>query len=539
MERELIIDVTSNEITVALLEDKLLAELSTEHATSNYSVGDIFLGKVTRIVPALNAAFVDIGDERDAFIHYLDLGIHFKSQQYLVRELLSGRHDYTLFPRIKTTDILGKDGKISDVLAVDQELMVQVVKEPISSKGARITAEISIAGRNMVLIPFGNKTHVSQKITSREERKRLERLMASILPHNFGVVVRTVAENRKTATLVPELEALVKRWESCCDKLHKATSPKLLIREINRTSTILRDLLNVSFNSIHVNDETVFRELQEYVAGISPEQEKIVKLYGNKTPIFDYFNVTKQIRSSFGKLVPLRQGAYLIIEHTEALHVIDVNSGIRLKNTKDQEQHAFGVNMVAADEIARQLRLRDMGGILVIDFIDMDRPEHRQILFDHMKNLMANDRAKHNILPISKFGLMQLTRQRVRPVTEINTNEKCPNCNGTGKITLAIQFDETIKNHLVYFVHQRKIRNLTLKLHPYVAAYFKQGFPSRRLKLMLKHGCWFNIKADDTMCYLDSQWIDRKGNNLVLTNPAGMETEKISDTEPDTGTQEA
>jgi ribonuclease G len=527
MERELIIDVTSNEITVALLEDKLLAELSTEHATSNYSVGDIFLGKVTRIVPALNAAFVDIGDEKDAFIHYLDLGIHFKSQHYLTQQLLGGKGDHTLFSRIKITDVLGKEGKISDILEVGQELMVQVVKEPISSKGARVTAEISIAGRNIVLIPFSNKTHISQKITSKEERKRLERLMTSILPHNFGVVVRTVAENRKTATLVPELEALVKRWEACCDKLHKADSPKLLIREINRTSTILRDLLNVSFNSIHVNDETVFRELQEYVAGISPEQEKIVKLYENKTPIFDYFNVSKQIRSSFGKLVPLRQGAYLIIEHTEALHVIDVNSGIRLKNTKDQEQHAFGVNMVAADEIARQLRLRDMGGILVIDFIDMDRAEHRQILFDHMKNLMANDRAKHNILPISKFGLMQLTRQRVRPVTVINTNEKCPNCNGTGKITPAIQFDETVKNHLVYFVHQRKIKWLMLKVHPYVAAYFRQGFPSRRLKLMLQYGCWFNIKADSTMCYLDSQWIDRKGNKLTLMTSSESEVETI------------
>ena len=531
MERELIIDVTSNEITVALLEDKLLAELSTEHATSNYSVGDIFLGKVTRIVPALNAAFIDIGDEKDAFIHYLDLGIHFKSQHYLTQQLLSGKGNSTLFSRIKITDILSKEGKISDVLALGQELMVQVVKEPISSKGARVTAEISIAGRNIVLIPFSNKTHISQKITSKEERKRLERLMTSILPHNFGVVVRTVAENRKTATLVPELEALVKRWELCCDKLHKADSPKLLIREINRTSTILRDLLNVSFNSIHVNDETVFRELQEYVAGISPEQEKIVKLYGNKTPIFDYFNVSKQIRSSFGKLVPLRQGAYLIIEHTEALHVIDVNSGIRLKNTKDQEQHAFGVNMVAADEIARQLRLRDMGGILVIDFIDMDRSEHRQILFDHMKNLMANDRAKHNILPISKFGLMQLTRQRVRPVTVINTNEKCPNCNGTGKITPAIQFDETVKNHLVYFVHQRKIKSLTLKVHPYVAAYFKQGFFSQRLKLMLKYGCWFSIKADSTMCYLDSQWIDGKGNKLTLMTPAESEPEAIPEVE--------
>ncbi|MDR3235539.1 MAG: Rne/Rng family ribonuclease [Prevotellaceae bacterium] len=519
MERDLIIDVTSNEITVALLEDKDLAELSTEHTTSNYSVGDIFLGKVTRIVPALNSAFIDIGDDKDAFIHYLDLGIHFKSQNHLTRELLSGRSDYSLFSRIKVTDILHKSGTITDVLEIGQDILVQVMKEPISSKGARVTAEISIAGRNMVLIPFANKTHISQKIISKEERKRLERLMTSILPQNFGVVVRTIAESKKTATLAPELEALVKRWETCCKKINQAESPKLLIREINRTSTILRDLLNVSFHSIHVNDETVFRELQEYVAGISPEQEKIVKLYHNNTPIFDYFNVSKQIRSSFGRLVPLQHGAYLIVDHTEALHVIDVNSGIRMKNTKDQEQHAFNVNMTAANEIARQLRLRDMGGILVVDFIDMARLENRQALFDHMKTLMASDRARHNILPISKFGLMQITRQRVRPVTMINTNEKCPNCNGTGKITSALQFDEIVRNNLIYFVNQRKIRKLTLKVHPYIAAYFKQGFPSRQMKLMLKYGCIFNIKADGNICYLDSQWIDRKGNQLVLAVP--------------------
>jgi ribonuclease G len=518
MERELIIDVTSNEITVALLEDKQLAELNTEHTNSNYSVGDIFLGKVTRLVPALNSAFVDIGDEKDAFIHYLDLGMHFKSQNYLIQELITGKGEKTLFSRIKVNNILDKEGKISDVLYPGQELMVQIVKEPISSKGARVTAEISIAGRNIVLIPFANKIHISQKITSKEERKRLERLLGIILPQNFGVVVRTVAENKKTATLVPELEALVKRWESCCEKLYKADSPKLLVREINRTSTILRDLLNVSFNSISVNDETVYRELQEYIAGISPEQEKIVKLYNGNTPIFDYFNISKQIRSSFGRLVPLRQGAYLIIEHTEALHVIDVNSGIRLKNTKDQEQHAFSVNMVAAEEIVRQLRLRDMGGILVVDFIDMERLEHRQMLFERMRTLMTNDRAKHNILPVSKFGLMQITRQRVRPVTVINTTETCPSCNGTGKITPVMPFDEIIKNHLAYFVHQRKIKWLTLKVHPYIAAYLKQGFPSRRTRLMLKYGCVFKIKVDDTISYLDSQWIDKKGNKLTLVN---------------------
>ncbi len=519
MERELVVDVSSNEITVALLEDKVLAELSTELTTSHYSVGDIFLGKVTRLVPALNSAFIDIGDDKDAFVHYLDLGLNFRAQNQLTQQLISGKDEKEAFAHISKFDILAKEGKVEDVLFVGQDILVQVVKEPISSKGARVTAEISIAGRNIVLIPFADKVHISQKITSREERKRLERLMISILPPNYGVVVRTVAEDKKTATLVPEVEALVRRWESCCEKMYKAESPQLMLREINRTSTILRDLLNVSFNCITVNDETVYREMQEYVSGIAPEQEKIVKLYEGNTPIFDYFNVSKQIRSSFGKLVPLRQGAYLVVEHTEALHVIDVNSGIRLRNTRDQEQHAFSVNMAAADEIARQLRLRDMGGILVVDFIDMDKVENRQILFEKMKTLMESDRAKHNILPLSKFGLMQITRQRVRPVTVINTSENCPGCNGTGKISAsAVRFDETIENGLTYFVKQRNLSHITLKVHPYVAAFFTKGLISRRLRLMLRYRCLFNITTDSNMGYLDAQWSDKKGNRLTVVN---------------------
>ncbi len=519
MEKDLIIDVSSNEITVALLEDKVLAELSTEQSTSHYSVGDIFLGKVTRVMPALNSAFIDIGDDKDAFIHYLDLGLHYRAQSRAIQQMIAGTPGKETLITLQKADILEKGGAIADVLAPGQELLVQVVKEPISSKGARVTAEISIAGRNIVLIPFANKIHISQKITSREERKRLERLMSTILPANYGVVVRTVAQDKKTATLVPEVEALVRRWESCCEKLYKAESPQLLLREINRTSTILRDLLNVSFNSIVINDETVYRELQEYVAGISPEQEKIVKLYTGNTPIFDYYNISKQIRSSFGRLVPLRQGAYLIVEHTEALHVIDVNSGIRLRNTKDQEQHAFSVNMVAADEIARQLRLRDMGGILVVDFIDMEKAENRQILFEKMKGLMATDRAKHNILPLSKFGLMQITRQRVRPVTVINTSETCPSCNGTGKVAAsAMRFDELILSHLDYFVKQRKKTRLILHVHPYVAAFLNKGLIPLRLKLMWRYRCFLTIKEDKSLAYLDAQWTDKDGHRLTIVS---------------------
>jgi len=436
MEKDLIIDVNSTEVSIALLENHKLIELNKEQNNGSYAVGDVYLGKVKRIMPALNAAFVDIGDDKDAFIHYLDLGLAFRTLDYFTRQIGQSKLSHNaLFSGLKLGDILEKEGKIADVLKPGQSIVTQIVKEPISTKGSRLTAEISIAGRNMVLIPFIDKVNISQKITSKEEKKRLERLVYSILPPNYGVIIRTAAEGKKAAVLDGELKSLIKKWEDSWPKMAKANPPQLLFTENSRTTTILRDLLNDSFSNIYINDETICNEVKDYITLIAPEQEKIVKLYKGGVPIFDHFEISKQIRSAFGKVITIKQGAYLIIEHTEALHVIDVNSGIRAKSGADQEQNAFEVNMNAAEEISRQLRLRDMGGIIIVDFIDMDHNENRVKLYKHMQDLMQSDRAKHNILPITRFGLMQITRQRVRPATEINTSESCPTCNGTGKIS--------------------------------------------------------------------------------------------------------
>ncbi|MDD3273430.1 MAG: Rne/Rng family ribonuclease [Bacteroidales bacterium] len=515
MEKDLIIDVNTTEVSIALLENHRLMELNKEQNNGHYSVGDVYLGRVKRIMPALNAAFVDIGDNKDAFIHYLDLGVAFKALDWFTRHIGPSKQSHSeLFSNVKLSDILEKEGKIADILKPGQLIVAQIVKEPISTKGSRLTSEISIAGRNMVLIPFSDKVNISQKITSKEEKKRLERLVYSILPPNYGVIIRTAAEGKRAAVLDGELKSLIKKWEDSWSKLAKGSAPQLLFTENSRTTTILRDLLNESFTNVYVNDESIYEEVKDYISVIAPEHEKIVKYYKGSLPIFDNFEVTKQIRGSFGKVITIRQGAYLIIEHTEALHVIDVNSGIRAKSGADQEQNAFEVNMNAAEEIARQLRLRDMGGIIIVDFIDMDSNENKIKLFRHMQDLMQSDRAKHNILPITKFGLMQITRQRVRPAMEINTAETCPSCNGTGKITSSLLIDETIERQLAYYVKEKGHKSLSIKINPIVAAYLTKGITSIRFKLALKYKCSLKIKESADNHLLQVIWFDSKGEKI-------------------------
>lgn len=476
-EKDLVVDVSSSEVRIALLENHRLIELNREsNQGQSFSVGDVYLGKVKKIMPALNAAFVDIGDSKEAFIHYLDLGLFFNAFDSFVRESNPNRELGKLYSSIKLGPILGKEGRIEEHLKVGQMIIGQIVKEPISTKGSRLNAEISLAGRNIVLLPFADKVSVSQKIPSKEERKRLETLVRSILPNNYGAVIRTAAEGKTASILVAELRLLIEKWESSWQKIAASKGIKLLFTEYSKTTAVLRDLLNDSFSRVVVNDKKVYQEAKQYISLISPEQEKIVSLYESKEPIFDHFEVTRQIKSSFGKIVSMKQGAYLVIETTEALNVIDVNSGIRAK-TNDQEENTFEVNKLAAEEIARQLRLRDMGGIVIVDFIDMDKAEHRNALFEYMRDQMATDRAKHNVLPLSKFGLMQITRQRIRPVTEINTTERCPLCHGTGKIASTVVIDEEVERKIADQVEKGHL-NFIVKVSPILGAYLTRGFNS-------------------------------------------------------------
>jgi ribonuclease G len=504
-------------VTLALLEDKQLIELNKEKSSVKFSVGDVYLGKVKKIMPGLNAAFVNVGYERDAFLHYLDLGAQFRTQHKYYTTAIQKQGRITPVYKTKSEEDIDKDGKISDVLTTGQTVLVQITKEPISTKGPRLASEISLAGRNLVLIPFSDKVSVSSKIESAEEKNRLKTLVQSIKPKNYGVIIRTVAEGKKVAVLDAELKELVKRWESAFTSLKKETrTPRLFIGEMNRTSTILRDMLNVTFNSIHVNDAVLAEDIRKYIKEIAPEKEKIVKIYHGTLPIFDHFGINKQIKALFGKTVSFKHGAYLIIEHTEALHVIDVNSGNRSRSGNDQEANALEVNMEAAAEIARQLRLRDMGGIIVVDFIDMQTSDNKQVLFEKMKEIMVNDRTKHNILPLSKFGLMQITRQRVRPEMNIVTDEKCPSCHGTGQTRPTILFTDELENALSFIVGKIKTRSIILNVHPFVASYLKKGiFPLSR-KWNLKYKILLKVQAVTSYHMLEYHFFDRDDNEIDL-----------------------
>ncbi len=516
--KELIIDVGVSEVSLALLEDKQLTELNKEKRSIKFSVGDIYLGKVKKIMPGLNAAFVNVGYERDAFLHYLDLGAQFRTQHKYYVTAVQRQGRITPLHKIKCEPDIDKDGKITDVLTSGQTVLVQITKEPISTKGPRLASEISLAGRNLVLIPFSDKVSISSKIESNEEKNRLKTLLQSIKPKNYGVIVRTVAEGKKVAVLDAELKELVNRWESAFISVKKETkTPKLFIGEMNRTSTILRDMLNVTFNGIHINDAVLAEEVRNYIREIAPEKEKIIKVYNGSIPIFEHFGVNKQIKALFGRTVSFKHGAYLIIEHTEALHVIDVNSGNRSRSGNNQEANALEVNLEAAREIARQLRLRDMGGIIVIDFIDMQNNENKQALFDSMKEIMAGDRTKHNILPLTKFGLMQITRQRVRPEMNIVTDEKCPACLGSGQIRPTILFTDTLEKDLAFLVDKIKTRSIALNVHPFVASYLKKGLFPQYLKWDIKYKILLKVQAVTSYHMLEYHFFDRFDNEIDLT----------------------
>ena len=509
MTSEVIIDVQPKDISIALLEDKELVEYQNEPRSASFAVGNIYVAKVRKLMPGLNACFVDVGYERDAFLHYLDLGTQFSSYEKYLKQVQSDRKK--LYPIQKATrqPDLPKEGSIQNILKVGQEVMVQVVKEPISTKGPRLTCELSFAGRYMVLIPFNDKVSVSSKIKRGEERSRLKQLVQSMKPKNFGVIVRTVAEGKRAAELDQELKVLLKRWEDAITKVQKTTErPKLVFEEQSRAVALLRDLFNPTYDGIHVNDPEIFQQMKDYVTMIAPEKKDIVKQYTGVVPIFDNFNVTKQLKSGFGKTVNYKHGAYLIIEHTEAMHVVDVNSGTRVKKENGQEANALETNLGAADELARQLRLRDMGGIIIVDFVDMNLAEDRQLLYERMCKNMQKDRARHNILPLSKFGLMQITRQRVRPVMDVSVEEDCPTCFGKGKIKSSILFTDQLESKIDRLVNKIGIKKFYLHVHPYVAAYINQGVFSLKRRWQMKYGFGVRIVPSQKLAFLQYEFYD-------------------------------
>ncbi|MNK05015.1 Ribonuclease G [compost metagenome] len=515
MSLELVVDTRDGGVWLALLRDGKLIELHEEQGSTDFAVGDIYLGKVRKVVPSLNAAFVDVGYEKDAFLHYLDLGPQFQSLNKFTKDTLQGKQNVADLLYFKSEKDIPKDGKITEIVSTTSPILVQVAKEPISSKGPRLSAELTLAGRYLVLVPFSEKISISQKIKSQEERDRLRHLMDDIKPKNFGVIIRTVAENKKVEAIDQDLRNLMEKWKTMHTNLKQATPPRRVLGEIDKTSSILRDLLNADFSNIHVSDEKLMAELKEYISGIAPGREKILKLYDGKLNIFERFGINKQIKTMFGKKVPLPSGGYLIIEHTEAMHVVDVNSGNR-KGADGQESNALATNIEAAEEIARLLQLRDMGGIVCIDFIDMHDKENNKELFEKLKEFMRSDRAKHNILPPSKFGVVEITRQRVRPETDINTSETCPTCNGTGEVQASILFAEEIETNLNFLLTDKKEKKVSLLVHPYLEAYFKKGLISKQWKWFFKYKKWIDVRGVTAHHLLEYSFRDKDNNEIAL-----------------------
>jgi ribonuclease G len=515
VERELIVNSSPTEVEIALTEKGKLVELHRQQADNNFTVGDIFLGSVKKLIPGLNAAFIDIGYQKEAFLHYTDLGPQLKSLQKFMNGAISEGNKNPMLDNFKLLPDINKHGKIDQVLEKRKPLLVQILKEPISTKGPRLTCEITIPGRYLVLTPFSKGVSVSKKIANPEERNRLKFLLQSIKPQNFGVIIRTAAEGKKVADLHEEVNALIDKWKSLHKQLHKSSPPQKLLSELDKPASILRDILNDSFNRIVVNDKAIYDNIYEYLGTIDPEKKKILKLHKSSRPIFQSFNITKQIKSSFGKTSTMPSGAYLVIEHTEALHVVDVNSGPKMRN-KGQEDSAIAVNLESAEEIARQLRLRDLGGIIIIDFIDMRNNDNKKLLYNEMKKFMANDRAQHTILPLSRFGLMQITRQRVKPAVKIKTAEVCHTCNGTGEVSPNILVTENIERDLKFIMHTRPSSALHLHVHPFVFAYLKKGLPSLRTNWYFKYSKWIRLHEDSEYSVNEYRFFDGNHDEIRL-----------------------
>jgi len=514
--KEIIIDSTPSEVRIALLEDKVLVELHKETTNRQYSVGDVCLGKIRRIHPGLNAAFVDVGHGKDAFLHYLDLGPQFKSVMKYGKVAATSKGKPLQIEKFELEPDIDKSGKMSSVLSPNQQILVQISKEPISTKGPKITSEISLAGRFIVLVPFSNRISVSQKIRSLEERNRLKRLLLSIKPNNYGVIIRTVAEGKKVAELVADLNDLTEKWEKITQKLLITKAPALVHREVDRSAGMVRDLVNESFNSIIVNSEDLYEELKGYIKSIVPEKSEIVKLHRSKKSIFEQYGIDLQIKNAFGKKVTLKDGSTLIIEHTEAMHVIDVNSGHRSNKDAELGQHALQTNLEAAREIARQLRLRDMGGIIVVDFIDMQNKNHRKDLFDTLRDSMKSDKAKHTILPPTRFGLVQITRQRVRPEVEIKTLEKCPVCSGSGEVKASIVLIDEIEKNIHYLLNEQNAGYLRLSIHPFIYAFLTKGIFSMRWKWYRKYKKWIRLTSDSSFHLMEYRFFNQMDDEISL-----------------------
>lgn len=559
--KQLLMNKTGDEIQVALVEEGRLAELIIERPESRRSIGDIYLGRVHKVIEGLKAAFVDIGQKSDGFLHFSDVGTTTEDYRALIEDddeddedeggesagaeaapaaekesgadngsderkngqaarsggRSGGRKGGQQSDEEKAEKRQSYTQMIAGKLKPNDSILVQVIKEPISTKGSRLTSDITIAGRFMVLLPFGGgQIAVSRRVVSRKERARLKKLVRSMLPEGFGAIIRTVAEMQEESLLKQDLEKLLAKWKQIEEKLQDAAPPQLIFKEDTIISSVLRDSLTSDVTGIVANSPSIYKETLGYIEWAAPEMVKNVSLYQGKLPLFEGYGIAKDVESIFSRKVWLKSGGYIIIEHTEAMVVVDVNSG-RYAAKREQEENSLKTNLEAAREIVRQLRLRDIGGIIVVDFIDMLDQKNAKKVYDTMKNELRHDRAKSNILPMSDFGIMQITRERIRPSLMQRMGDQCPACAGTGVVQARFTTINQIERWLRKYALQQKVKFQQLDLHvsPTVAEPLQESEMSTELKWFLQHLVFVKVKSDESLRSDDFRFYQRKINKDI------------------------
>jgi ribonuclease G len=515
MVKEIIINSTSTQTRVAITEDGNLVDFFVDYPENRRMVGDIYLGRVARVLPGIRAAFIDIGMKHDAFLHFSDIGERTHQLQEMLGEEIPDEDEED-----KNSDGNGESNPDISTerpreftvpkLRKGQEIIVQITKEPVKNKGVRVTSSVSLPGRFCVLLPYDNKIGVSKKINDYRERRRLRSIARSILPENYGLIIRTVARNQTEEALKDDLELLIKAWNQVEESAQEEEPPALVYQDLNTTSSVIRDLFNSDITKVFIDSKKLYREIKNYVKLVHPSFSDKVELYKSGDSIFDDFNIEQQINTLIGRKVPLPSGGYLVIEHTEAMVVIDVNSG-RYAKSKEQEQNSLKTDLEAAREIARQMRLRDIGGIIVIDFIDLEEEKNRKKIFDELRKEFRKDRAKVSVLPMSDFGLVQITRQRIRQNIMQAMKETCPVCQGTGLITKDSHLKYDIESMLKKFRRRSGVRSLIIRCHPATAAKMREGkLISYISKLQLKFFTRLRLEDDEKIAPGDFKFISAK-----------------------------
>jgi ribonuclease G len=496
VKREILMSTTAEETRVAILEDEMLVELMVERPDSTRIVGDLYLGKVEAVLPGIQAAFVDIGTDKAAFLHVSDVANEDdEDEEPAVEDEPAAEGDREGGSRRRSR----RYPPIQDLVQKGQEMLVQVTKEPISTKGPRVTAHVSLPGRFLVYMPTSDHVGVSRKIEDREERSRLRALAKEILPNGAGgVIVRTVGEELTRETFQRELNSLLSTWKQIKRRASRARAPSPVHREAKLTKGIIRDLFSEKVDSLIIDSQAVHNEVRQYLDSVDPSLIERVHLYQDPLPLFDAYEIENEIQEAFQRRVMLPSGGYIIIEPTEALVSIDVNTG-RYTGKKDPEKTILRTNMDAAKEIARQLRLRDIGGIIVCDFIDMETKQNRERVLQELRTHLSRDRARTKAFQVSELGLIEMTRQRVRPSLYHTQTEACPSCGGTGRIFTPETVVRRIERAIRRLSVDAKERQLLVRVHPEVALYLLEEEPAFLRRLEKEGGVQLNLRDDPLM----------------------------------------